>query len=154
MKTYSLKREQLVPASFSDTWDFFSSPGNLAKITPKEMNFVITSDYQPETKMYPGMLISYTLTPLFGIRLNWTTEITHVRESEYFVDEQRFGPYAMWHHEHHFKAVDGGTLMTDILTYAIPLGVFGRMANTLLVSKKVQQIFDYREKAIKNIFGF
>lgn len=136
-----------------EAWDFFSSPLNLAKITPKEMNFVVTSDYNKDTKMYPGMIITYKVSPLLGIKLDWMTEITHVKEAEYFVDEQRFGPYALWHHQHHFKAVEGGVMMYDILNYAIPYGIIGRLANALLVHKEINKIFAYREKAIVELFG-
>ena len=153
MKFYSLRSEQRIPISLAEAWDFFSSPLNLEKITPKEMNFVVTSDFTKNTKMYEGMLITYTITPLFGIKMNWMTEITHVKDGEYFIDEQRFGPYALWHHEHHFKKIKGGVLMTDVLYYALPLGVMGRFANTTLVNKKVKKIFEYREKAIEELFG-
>ncbi len=120
---------------------------------PLEMDLVVTSDYKPDEKVYAGMIITYKVTPLMGITVDWMTEITHVKEKEYFIDEQRFGPYALWHHQHHFKEVDGGVLMTDILNYAIPYGFIGRIANSLIVAKKVQSIFDYREKAIEGIFG-
>jgi ligand-binding SRPBCC domain-containing protein len=153
VKTYQLKIQQAIPISLEQAWDFFSSPLNLAKITPPEMNFVVTSDYTVETKMYEGMLISYTITPLFGIRMRWTTEITHVKDGEYFVDEQRFGPYALWHHEHHFKQIKGGVLMDDILTYAMPYGPIGQLANSILVDKRVRSIFDYRVKAVEDLFG-
>jgi ligand-binding SRPBCC domain-containing protein len=153
MKTYPLRFETLIPATLDKTWDFFTSPLNLAKITPPEMGFVVTSDYKANDKVYAGMIITYKITPLLGIKMNWMTEITHVKEKEYFIDEQRFGPYALWHHQHHFKEVDGGVLMTDILNYAIPYGFIGRMANSLIVAKKVQSIFDYREKAIEGVFG-
>jgi len=153
VKTYTLKTEQAVPISLEQAWDFFSSPLNLAKITPKEMNFVVTSDYTADTKMYPGMIITYIVSPVLGIKMNWMTEITHVKEGEYFVDEQRFGPYALWHHQHHFKSIPGGVLMTDILNYAIPYGIIGRLANTILVKNQIKKIFSYREKAIKELFG-
>ncbi len=153
MKTYLLRTEQAIPISLEEAWDFFSSPLNLAKITPKEMNFIVTSDYNKETKMYPGMIITYKVSPILGIKMNWMTEITHVKEGEYFVDEQRFGPYALWHHQHHFKAIKGGVLMKDILNYAIPYGIIGRLGNTILVDKQIKKIFDYREKAIKSLFG-
>jgi len=117
------------------------------------MDFVVTSTYSGDQKVYAGMLITYKVSPLFGIRLNWMTEITHVKEEEYFVDEQRFGPYALWHHQHHFKKVEGGILMTDILNYAIPFGPIGRLANVLFVSTKIRDIFDYRRKAIIELFG-
>lgn len=153
MKTYVLKTEQVIPVSLEEAWDFFSSPLNLEKITPQEMNFVVTSNYNEDTKMYPGMIITYKITPILGIKMNWITEITHVREGEYFVDEQRFGPYALWHHQHHFKAVEGGVKMTDILNYAIPYGIIGRLSNRILVDKQIKKIFSYREKAIIELFG-
>jgi len=103
--------------------------------------------------MYEGMIITYKISPLLGIKLNWMTEITHVKEGEYFVDEQRFGPYALWHHEHHFKAIKGGVLMSDILYYAIPFGPIGRLTNSVYVGKQIEKIFTYREKAIKELFG-
>ena len=153
MKTYLLKTEQAVPISLSEAWDFFSSPLNLEKITPKEMNLIVTSDYNGAAKVYPGMIITYKVSPIFGIKMNWMTEITHVKEGEYFVDEQRFGPYALWHHQHHFKEIKGGVLMTDILNYAIPYGIIGRATNSILVEKQVKKIFNYREKAIVELFG-
>lgn len=153
MKTYKLKKEQLIPIALQEAWDFFSSPLNLAKITPREMNFVITSGHNSDAKMYEGMLITYTITPILGIKMRWMTEITHIKEGDYFIDEQRFGPYALWHHEHHFKQTEKGILMTDILHYAIPYGFIGRWANALFVGKKVKEIFEYREKAIERLFG-
>jgi len=114
---------------------------------------VVTSDYDEKTKMYPGMIITYKITPIFGIKMNWMTEITHVKENEYFVDEQRFGPYALWHHQHHFKEVKGGVLMTDLLNYAIPYGIIGRLANEILVAKQINKIFDYRTKEVNKLFG-
>ncbi|GAC1300200.1 MAG: SRPBCC family protein [Mucilaginibacter sp.] len=153
MKTYELRTEQAIPISLQQAWDFFSSPLNLAKITPADMNFVVTSAFTADTKMYPGMIITYKISPLFGINMNWMTEITHVKDGEYFVDEQRFGPYALWHHQHHFKVIEGGVLMSDILNYAIPYGIAGRLANSLIVRAQVSKIFTYREKAIKDLFG-
>nr|WP_221262197.1 SRPBCC family protein [Mucilaginibacter sp. AK015] len=126
---------------------------NLAKITPPDMRFVVTSDYTADTKMYPGMIITYKISPMLGIKLNWMTEITHVQEGKYFVDEQRFGPYALWHHQHHFKEIPGGVEMTDILNYAIPYGAIGRLTNKLLVAGKIRKIFEYRVKAIEDLFG-
>ena len=153
MKTYHLKKEQAIPISLEEAWDFFSSPLNLSKITPEGMQFVVTSDHNPATKMYAGMIITYIISPFLGIKMNWMTEITHVKEGEYFVDEQRFGPYALWHHQHHFKAIEGGVLMTDILDYAIPYGPIGRLANAIFVGKQVIEIFDYRVGAIERLFG-
>lgn len=153
MKTYHFKFEQHVPVALNEAWEFFSSPLNLARITPASMQFIITSDYTAETKMYPGMIITYKVSPLFGIKLNWMTEITHVKENEYFVDEQRFGPFALWHHQHHFKETEGGVLMTDLLHYAIPFGIIGRLANRIIVQNNVREIFTYREKKIEELFG-
>ena len=153
MKTYQLKFEQYLPIPLAEAWDFFSSPFNLSKITPPEMKFVVTSDYDEKTKMYPGMIITYKITPILGIKMNWMTEITHVKDNDYFVDEQRFGPYALWHHQHHFKEVKGGVLMTDVLNYAIPYGIIGRLANKILVEKQIMKIFNYRTKEINKLFG-
>jgi ligand-binding SRPBCC domain-containing protein len=153
VKTYLFKFEQDLPIPLAETWDFFTSPLNLAKITPPQMRFKVTSPFDDKTKVYEGMIITYKITPLLGIKMNWMTEITHVKEQEYFVDEQRFGPYALWHHEHHFKEIKGGVRMTDILNYAIPFGVIGRLSNKVLVGKQIKKIFEYREKAINEMFG-
>jgi ligand-binding SRPBCC domain-containing protein len=153
MKTYHFKFELNLPIPLAEAWNFFSSPLNLAKITPPKMNVVITSDYTADTKMYPGMLIAYKVSPVMGIKMNWVTEITHVKDMEYFVDEQRFGPYAMWHHQHHFKEITGGVHITDILTYALPYGIIGRLVNAVLVEKEVKKIFSFREEAVKKLFG-
>lgn len=117
------------------------------------MKFVVTSDYNADTKMYAGMIITYKISPLAGIKLNWMTEITQVKDHQYFVDEQRFGPYALWHHQHHFNEIEGGVLMTDILNYAIPYGVIGRLTNKLFVGKKIKEIFEFRRRAIEELFG-
>jgi ligand-binding SRPBCC domain-containing protein len=153
VKSYTLKYETFIPTTLDKAWDFFTSPLNLVKITPPDMNFVVTSEYKATDKVYPGMIITYFVSPLFGVKLRWMTEITHVKEKEYFVDEQRFGPYALWHHQHHFKQVEGGIMMTDIVNYAIPYGVFGRMANGLFVKKKLKDVFGFREEAIGKLFG-
>ena len=117
------------------------------------MKFKVTSGQNADTKIYPGMIITYTVSPLFGIKLNWMTEITQMKDGEYFVDDQRSGPYAIWHHEHHFKAIKGGVQMTDILNYAIPFGPIGTLANQLIVGKQVKKIFEYRTKAVDDLFG-
>jgi ligand-binding SRPBCC domain-containing protein len=153
VKTYVLKTEQKIPISMAQAWDFFSSPLNLAKITPPDMSFVVTSDYAANTKMYPGMIITYKISPLLGIKMDWMTEITYVADKQYFVDEQRFGPYALWHHQHHFKEIDGGIQMNDILHYAMPFGVIGTITNKVFVGKEVKKIFAFREKAIEKMFG-
>lgn len=152
MKIYQLKTSQKLPISIDKAWDFFSNPANLSKITPEWLNFQVTSAL-PE-KMYAGLIITYYVRPLFNIPQTWVTEITHVNEPNYFVDEQRFGPYKMWHHEHIFKQLpDGRVLMEDIVSYAIPFGFLGRIANKFIVSKKVKEIFNYRTEVLKKMFG-
>ncbi|MCB0735025.1 MAG: SRPBCC family protein [Flavobacteriales bacterium] len=151
MAFYQFKRTQRIPTDRKILWDFISSPRNLSKITPSDMGFLIRSEV-PEV-MYPGMMVEYTVKPLLGISTTWVTEITHVQEGHYFVDEQRIGPYAIWHHEHHIEEVDGGMLMTDIISYAPPFGFLGRLANALIIRRKLTQIFDYREKVLKEVFG-
>ena len=153
MKTYHLEFEQNLPIPLAEAWNFFSSPLNLARITPKEMKFTVTSNYTKDTKMYPGMIITYHVSPVFGIKMNWMTEITHVDEHKYFVDNQVFGPYALWHHQHHFTEITGGVKMHDILDYAIPYSVIGQIANRVLVNWEVKKIFNYRIKAIDDLFG-
>ena len=153
MKTYALKFKQNIPISLDEAWAFFSSPLNLQKITPADMRFVVTSDYTADTRVYAGMIITYKISPLAGIKLNWMTEITHVHDRQYFVDEQRFGPYALWHHQHHFKEIPGGVEMTDILNYAVPFGIIGRLTNNVYVGKEIKRVFDYRVKAIEELFG-
>lgn len=148
---YSLKTVQTIPISLDQAWEFFSSPANLSVITPKKLKFKILSKHHGE-KMYAGQIIEYTVRPLLGIPLYWMTEITHVKRMEYFVDEQRFGPYSFWHHQHHFKEVEGGVEMTDIVHYKLPLYFLGSLANTILVKNQLRQIFDYRHKAVEDIF--
>ena len=133
-------QQQILPISLAEAWDYFATPRNLNEITPDNMTFEIQSDV-PE-RMYEGMFIEYRIRPVLNIPLKWITEITHVKEQEFFVDEQRVGPYKIWHHEHHFKAVEGGVLMTDILHYDIGKSVFGYQAGDLFFHKKVNSIFD------------
>lgn len=147
MKVYTLNKKQFLPITLNQAWDFFSSPVNLKKITPEYMGFKITSDLG-DGKMYPGQIISYVVTPVLGIPMSWTTEITHVLDKKYFVDEQRFGPYSFWHHQHWFREVEGGIEMTDIVNYSLPLGFLGRIANSLFVKNKLQEIFDFRESIV------
>lgn len=146
-----LVQEQILPITLAEAWDYFATPRNLNEITPDNMTFEIQSDV-PE-RMYEGMFIKYRIRPVLNIALKWITEITHVRHQEFFVDEQRVGPYKIWHHEHHFKAVEGGVLMTDILHYDIGKSVFGYLAGVLFVHNKVKSIFDYRFKKLENYFA-
>jgi ligand-binding SRPBCC domain-containing protein len=146
----SLRQEQFLPISINEAWEFFSSPKNLNQVTPKELNFEITSEV-PD-KMYEGLIICYKIKPMLNIKVNWCTEITHIKRLEFFIDEQRKGPYKIWHHEHHFREVEGGVVMTDILYYDIGKSIFGWIAGKLFVNKKVKEIFDYRYKALENYF--
>lgn len=152
MALYQLKTEQNLPISLDQAWSFLSSPKNLSQITPTEMDFKITNPYLPE-EMYIGTMVSYTLRPLFGIRARWVTEITHIEDKNYFIDEQRSGPYAIWHHEHRLKEIDGGVQMTDLLSYQPPFGILGDIANRLFLRKKIEQIFEYRRQALIFRFG-
>lgn len=153
MKSYHLTFNQKIPLPLLETWDFFSSPANLAIITPPYMAFKVTSDPGILNKMYPGMIITYKVSPIKGIKLDWMTEITQIAQEKYFIDEQRFGPYKFWHHQHHFKEIEGGTEMTDILTYGLSMGIFGRLANSIFVDEKLQQIFEYRKQKVIELFG-
>ena len=152
MGFYQLRTIQKIPSKISEVWDFISSPANLKRITPDHMGFDIITPELPE-KMYPGMIIAYKVSPFLGLKMTWVTEITHIREKAYFVDEQRVGPYSIWHHEHQIKSIDGGVLMTDIVSYKPPFGILGSIANELFIRKQLKAIFDYREKAVIDIFG-
>lgn len=148
---YQLKRTQFVRTDIKTCWDFFSRPENLKKITPSYMGFDIKMEL-PE-RMYEGLMIEYTVRPLLGIPMSWITEIKTVKENEFFVDEQRKGPYKIWHHEHHFKEVQGGVEMTDIVSYEIPLGFLGRIAHPLVVKGKLEEIFKYRFEQVELLFN-
>jgi ligand-binding SRPBCC domain-containing protein len=151
MAVYSLKTVQVLPVSLEQAWDFFSSPANLGAITPAKLGFNIISKHHGE-KMYPGQIIEYTVKPVLGIPLYWMTEITHVEQGKFFVDEQRYGPYSMWHHQHHFREVSGGVEMTDIVHYKIPLWFLGDLAHALFVRRQLKEIFDYRFKKVQELF--
>jgi ligand-binding SRPBCC domain-containing protein len=148
---HTLERTQRLPITVEEAWNFFSSPKNLKKITPPYMGFHIK--YGGESPMYAGMIIKYTVTPLLGIPMTWVTEITHVEDKSFFVDEQREGPYAIWHHQHHFKAIPNGVEMTDIVNYKLPLGILGEWIEPFLVKSKVNEIFEYRNKKMIEMFG-
>jgi ligand-binding SRPBCC domain-containing protein len=151
-KIYRLKTVQKIPVSLSEAWSFFSNPANLAAITPKELDFKIISAYHG-SRMYPGQIIEYKVKPIAGIPVYWMTEITHVEEEKFFVDEQRFGPYALWHHQHHFVSIPGGVEMTDIVHYKIPFGFLGDIAKWLFIGRQLEKIFDFRWKAVEEKFG-
>lgn len=147
---YQLECVQQIPLPLEKAWDFFSSPKNLQLITPEHMGFNITSAV-PE-RMYEGLFISYRVSPFKGVRLNWVTEITHIRPLEFFVDEQRVGPYAVWHHEHHFREINGGVEMFDRVSYLLPYGPVGRLLSPV-IGRKVKDIFDYRYRKVETLFG-
>ena len=151
-KVYSLKTVQKIPISLDAAWDFFSTPSNLKEITPSNLGFNIVSKHHGEA-MYAGQIIEYKVAPLLNIPIYWMTEITHVEDKKFFVDEQRYGPYSMWHHQHHFKAIEGGMEMTDIVHYKLPLWFLGDIANVILVKKQLSGIFNYRFKAVDEKFG-
>lgn len=143
---------QMISAPIEEVWEFISKPQNLNKITPEKMDFRITSRELPE-KMYPGMMISYKVRPVAGIRMRWITEITHVKEGHYFVDEQRAGPYKIWHHEHHIRSIGEQVEMTDLVSYLPPFGIFGKIANSFFIRNQLEAIFEYRKEALDRIFG-
>ncbi|MGB0879163.1 MAG: SRPBCC family protein [Polaribacter sp.] len=151
MKIYTLHKKQHLPISLEVAWEFLSNPKNLKTITPEYMSFDILSG--AEKPMFSGQIIQYIVTPVLGIKTKWVTEITHVKEKHYFVDEQRFGPYALWHHKHFLKEIDGGVEMEDIIDYKIPFGFLGRWAHPILVKPKLEEIFSYRQQKLIELFG-
>jgi len=152
MGVYQINSHLELAASLEELWDFISSPVNLKEITPDYMGFDIMTDPLPG-KIYAGLMISYRIRPLLGIPLTWLTEITHVEEPFYFVDEQRSGPYKLWHHEHRLSPTDKGVQMTDLVTYRMPAGPLGSMAHRLFVREQLEGIFRYRELALEKRFG-
>jgi len=153
MAYYQKRQTQKINATIDEIWDFISSPANLKEITPSYMGFDIVTENLPE-KMYPGMIIGYKVKPVAGIKTTWVTEITNVVDKKYFVDEQRIGPYAMWHHQHFIEPLaNGGVLMTDIVTYQPPFGILGAIANSILIKKKLNEIFEFRTQAVEKKFG-
>lgn len=151
-KVYSLKTVQQIPIAIDSAWDFFSNPANLSEITPDGIGFRIISHHHGE-KMYAGQLIEYKVSPVLNIPMYWMTEITHVEDKSYFVDEQRYGPYSLWHHQHHFKAMAGGVEITDIIHYKLPFWFLGDIANALFVKRQLKKIFDYRFSKVEELFG-
>ena len=141
-----------MPVSLEQAWDFFSNPNNLQAITPANLGFNIISRHHGSV-MYQGQIIEYKVSPVLGIPIYWMTEITHVADKRFFVDEQRFGPYSLWHHQHHFKETEQGVEMTDIVHYRLPFWWLGDLANVLFVKKQLQGIFEYRYQAVEKLFG-
>lgn len=149
---YCLKYSQKLPLSIEKCWEFFSSPKNLQILTPEHLKFQITNG-PIDLKMYAGQVISYTIRPIMDFPIEWVTEITHVNEPHYFVDEQRFGPYKYWHHEHRFHSIENGVEMNDTVYYKMPFGVFGKLFHCLKVKKDLDAIFSYREAKLEKLFG-
>ena len=151
MKVYTKKSIQKLPITIEQAWDFLSNPANLKTITPPYMGFEILSG--ADRPMYPGQIIQYIVTPIAGIKAKWITEITHVVDLKYFVDEQRFGPYTFWHHKHFIKPIEGGIEMEDIIDYKIPMGILGQIVHPFLVKPKLDEIFEYRRLKLIELFG-
>lgn len=151
MKIYTLYTKQNLPITLQEAWDFLSDPKNLKVITPDYMGFkTLSGDDRP---MFAGQIIQYIVTPVAGIPTKWVTEITHVVDKKYFVDEQRFGPYALWHHKHFIREIPGGVEMEDIVDYKVPMGILGQIVHPFLVKPKLKEIFEYREKKLIELFG-
>ncbi len=148
---YELTSVQRLPISLNKAWDFLSSPANLKEITPDYMGFDIVSG--DTGTMYPGQIIQYIVKPLLGIKTRWVSEITYVRDKSYFVDEQRFGPYDLWHHKHFLKEVDGGVEMHDTIHYKLPFSPIANFFHGLLVKPRLEEIFTYRESKLVELFG-
>ncbi len=151
MAIHRLTARQVVPVSLDEAWAFFSSPRNLPLITPPWLDLRLTSE--PPAEMYPGLIITYTVRPLLGIPLPWATEITHVEDRVRFVDDQRIGPYALWHHQHDFREVEGGTEVRDTVHYAVPFGPLGDIVALLAVRPRLHDIFAYRRAVLREHFG-
>ncbi len=151
MKIYTKSSKQNLPISIQEAWEFLSNPKNLKIITPDYMGFIIESG--ADKPMFAGQVIQYIVTPVLGIKTKWVTEITHVEEGHFFVDEQRFGPYSFWHHKHFLKEIPGGVEMEDVIDYKIPMGIIGQLMHPIIVKPKLDEIFDYRHKKLIALFG-
>ena len=151
MKIYTLHSKQNLPISLDEAWEFLSNPKNLKTITPPYMGFKTLSG--DDRDMFAGQIIQYIVTPVLGIPMKWVTEITHVQDKKYFVDEQRFGPYALWHHKHFLKEIPGGVEREDIVDYKVPMGILGQLVHPFLVAPKLKEIFDFRTKKLIELFG-
>lgn len=139
----------VVPRSLEETFRFFEEPHNLSRITPPWLNFQVKHG---QLEMKNGLGIDYTIRWL-GLPMKWRSRITQYNPPYRFVDQQERGPYRYWHHLHEFKSVPGGTLVTDEVTYALPLGFLGRMAHALVVRRQLEGIFRFRQKALTEILG-
>ena len=151
MKIYTYHAKQRLPMTKREAWEFLSKPENLKTITPTYIGFDILSG--ADRPMYAGQIIQYVVTPVLKIKTKWVTEITHMVDGSYFVDEQRFGPYSLWHHKHFIREIEGGVEMEDIIDYKVPFGFIGRLVHPILVKPKLQEIFEFRRKKLIELFG-
>ncbi|AYD47829.1 SRPBCC family protein [Arachidicoccus soli] len=151
MKIYTLNKEQFLPISLDKAWHFFSSAGNLSKITPPEMQFKVLTKFEQDD-IFEGMHIDYIVRPLFNIPLRWKTEILKVDKPNSFIDKQLNGPYKLWEHTHIFIEKENGVLMKDQLKYSLPFGIIGRLGHAILVREKIEKIFEFRKLALNKIF--
>ena len=151
MKIYTLHKSQKLPITLDEAWNFLSNPKNLKIITPDYMSFDIVSKI--DRPLHTGQIIQYIVTPLLGIKTKWVSEITHIEDKKYFVDEQMYGPYSLWHHKHFIKEIEGGVEMEDIIDYKVPLGFLGQLVHPILVKPKLEEIFNYRQKKLLELFG-
>ena len=149
---YLLQTDQLLAIPLSEAWEFFTSPGNLSKITPPDMDFKIISELDG-SPVYTGMEITYTVKPMLGIPVKWKTLISEVVEGQQFTDRQLEGPYKLWEHTHTFTATDHGLLMTDTVRYELPFGIIGKFAHWLFVRRKLKNIFTYRRVVVEKLFN-
>ncbi len=150
MRVFTLKRSQRLPISLAKAWEFFSDPRNLAQITPPSLEFQCLDDFD---EMRSGMILKYRVRPLPGFRTTWVTEITHVQAPQFFVDEQRAGPYKLWHHQHHFREIPGGVEMDDEVNYALPFGWLGQLFHKPVVKRELRKIFEFRHNKLRELFG-
>jgi len=147
---HRLYSQQIVPASLDEVWTYFSTPQNLNEMTPNDMKFDIVQG--GEGKMFQGQIIEYRVQFMPFVKSLWLTEITHVKEGSYFVDEQRIGPYRLWHHEHSFEEVEGGTQIVDRVTYVMPFGFIGEIVHAVWVGGRLKGIFAFRKNKVKELF--
>lgn len=150
MQLYQLHSKQVLPITKDEAWEFLSNPSNLATITPDHMGFNILAG--ADRPMFPGQIIQYKVSPFPGYATKWVTEITHVQQGVYFVDEQRFGPYSLWHHKHFINPISEGVEMEDIIDLKLPYGILGQLGYPL-IKKQLVQIFEYREHKLNDLFG-
>ncbi|MBU8891280.1 MAG: SRPBCC family protein [Bacteroidales bacterium] len=149
---HKLKKTQNISLPVQEAWEFFSQPDNIEKITPSNLHFKILSR-SDAGEMYPGMIISYKVSSLSNLVVKWVTEVTQIKKHKYFIDHQIQGLYKIWHHEHHFKEIANGTEMKDILFYDVRFGFVGQLLHKIFIRKRIEEIFNYRELKIKELFG-